>query len=304
MKKFFLQCLLIGGCLFFVPLIIIYGSGYKNEELLAFVNENIQKEVEGDKQNTLLDESMLIPLLAKEIPYTYEYETIKAQAVIIRTYVTRKALGIQTNGTILGYTDEEMRSLWKENYDSIYATYKEALQDTVDQVLLYDGTPIQALYHGASGGMTRSAQAVYGVDVPYLVSVTSSVDNVNKQIKLTKESIIEKLQKENESFVADSETLENQIQIVEKDEAGYIKSIQIGNIVLGGEKLKSLFDLPSSNFKIFTSGDYLIFDVKGNGIGVGLSQNGANELAKQGKTYDEILKYYYTGVEIAPYEKE
>lgn len=103
-------------------------------------------------------------------------------------------------------------------------------------------------------------------------------------------------------MIVDIGTLENQIQIIEKDEADYVKSIQVGNVTLKGEEIKELLDLPSSCFKVYSSGDELIFDVRGIGQGIGLSQNGANELAKQGMNYKDIIKYYYTDVMIEKYE--
>ena len=96
--------------------------------------------------------------------------------------------------------------------------------------------------------------------------------------------------------------LEKQIQVVKKDEADYVMAMQIGNVTLSGEKMKNLFKLPSCAFKIYNSEDEMIFDVRGIGDGIGLSVNGANELAKQGMLYEEILKYYYTDVTIEDYE--
>lgn len=262
----------------------------------------IQSEQPNQSEDeTLLDESLIIPILAKEMPYTYEYEAIKAQAVIIRTYMARRALGMQTKSELKGYTEEEMKQLWQDEYDSIYETYKDAVEETKDELILYNGQPIQPLYHKASGEYTRAAKDVYDVDVPYLVSVKSQDVSTNTQVKMSKGDVIAALKKQYTELVADEKTLENQIQIIEKDEAGYIKSIQVGNVILDGESFRNLLGLESSNFKIYLSGDQFIFDVVGSGNGVGLSQGGANELAKQGKNYKEILNYYYTNVEIQKY---
>ena len=89
---------------------------------------------------------------------------------------------------------------------------------------------------------------------------------------------------------------------MKKDEAEYISAVQIGNITVSGEKLKELLELPSSAFKLYNSGDEIIFDVRGIGMGIGLSLNGANELAKEGMLYEDILHYYYTDVTIEEYE--
>ena len=97
------------------------------------------------------------------------------------------------------------------------------------------------------------------------------------------------------------ENLEAQIQIIEKDQSEYVKSLQIGNQIIDGEEFKNLLDLPSSCFKIFNQQDWLVFDVKGEGNGIGFSQNGANEWAKEGKDYKELIYAYYKDVKIGEY---
>lgn len=301
MKQLIKALCFVGTSLFLIPIIIIYGSGYNRQNVLAQIRA--EQVSQTDEEETLLDESLIIPILAREMPYTYEYEAIKAQAVIIRTYMARRALGMQTKSELQGYTEEEMKQLWQDEYESIYETYKDAVEETKDQLILYNGQPIQPLYHKSNGGLTRDAKDVYDVEVPYLVSVESQDITTNTQVKMSKSDIVTALRKKYTDLVADEKILENQIQIIEKDEAGYIKSIQVGNVILNGEMFRTLLGLESSNFKIYLSGDHLIFDVVGSGIGVGLSQNGANELAKQGKDYNEILNCYYSGVEIKQYSQ-
>jgi len=301
MKEFIRAVCFIGGCLFFIPFIIVYAGGYHSEDLLQKIT--IQNEAEKNEaaDPTFIDKEKLIGILAKEIPYSYEYETVKAQAVIIRTYLGRRMLGIQNKGELDGYTQEEMKELWGENYDSIYKTYEEAAEDTGNEMIFYNNEPIEALYHQSSGGRTRAAKDVYSVDIPYLQGVQSAGDNITKQVEVKKGEMIAKLKESYPDIIVDERIIENQIQIIEKDEAEYIKSIQIGNEIIKGEDFKKLLGLPSSNFKIFKKENSLIFDIKGAGHGVGLSQNGANELAKTGKTYKDMINYYYTDVTIENY---
>ena len=143
---------------------------------------------------------------------------------------------------------------------------------------------------------------MYKTEVPYLKSVESPVDTVTHQVTYTKKEVVERIKSKYDQLLVSADTLENQIQIVSKDEAGYIGGIQIGNITLGGEEFKTLLELPSCAFKIFFSDENVIFDVKGVGTGIGLSQNGANELAKQGMGYEDIIKHYYTDITIENYE--
>lgn len=301
MKEFIKSICFIGGCLFLIPLIIVYAGGYQNGDLLQKVNIQTEKNNNEGDDTAFIDEAKIVGILAKEIPYTYEYEAIKAQAVVIRTYIARRMLGIQTKGTLEGYTEEEMKNVWGEDYSEIYATYKEAVNETKNEIILYNNEPIEAIYHKASGGKTRTAKDVYDVDIPYLKSVTSEGDMVTKQIELQKSEIVAKLQEVYPDIIIDASTMENQIQIVEKDEAEYVKSIQIGNVIIKGEEFRKILGLPSSNFKVFNHNNSLVFDVSGIGHGAGLSQNGANELAKSGKTYLDIIKYYYKDVVIENY---
>jgi stage II sporulation protein D len=301
MKGFLKVICFIGGALFLIPIMIVYAGGYQNENLLQQMTVQNQAGQSEDNKTSFIDQEKIIGVLAKEIPYTYEYETIKAQAVIIRTYLARRMLGIQNKGELAAYTEGEMKELWGENYEHIYATYYEAVKDTQNEMIFYDDEPIEALYHKACGGRTRSAEDVYHVQIPYLQSVASEGDTVSKQMELQKKEIVAKLIEVYPEIMIDENTLENQIQIVERDGTEYIKNIQIGNVIINGEQFRKLLELPSSNFKIYDKNSKLIFDIKGEGSGVGVSQNGANELAKGGKLYKDILKHYYTDVTVENY---
>lgn len=300
MKKFIQMMICVGSSMFLLPIFIVYISGVE----VGHVGEiNSASQTQVKKEEDIIDEEILVGILAKEIPYTYELEAIKTQAVLIRSYMARRILGIQNKGAIVGYTVDEMKQIWgEERYQSIYNVYKEAIEATRGEIILYDNQPIEALYHEASSGRTRDAKSVYKVEIPYLKGVESPVDKISKQAKYTKEEIVRLMKEKYPNLIASADALEKQIQIVSKDEAGYVGVIQIGNITLTGEEIKNMLELPSCAFKIYNSEESLIFDVKGVGTGVGLSQNGANELAKQGMGYEDIIKYYYTDVTIEKYE--
>ena len=98
------------------------------------------------------------------------------------------------------------------------------------------------------------------------------------------------------------DNLINQIKVLERTNAGSVKTIQIGDKKISGRNIRTLFGLNSSNFDIGFENDTVVFKVKGYGHGVGMSQWGANAMAKNGSNYEEILKHYYTGVEITNLE--
>ena len=299
MRTYLKMFICVGSGLILLPIFIIHICGVEVGTRSLTTQVAVTKSVDED----IIQEETLIGILAKEIPYTYEIEALKAQAIVERTYMARRILGIQKQGAIVGYTVDEMKTLWgDEKYEEIYNTYKEAVQATRKQLIMYENKPIEALYHEASSGRTRDAKSVYKQDIPYLKSVESKVDEISQQLSFKKEEMAKKLQEAYPNLVIEANILEQQMQVVEKDEAGYILALQIGNITMTGETLKTLLDLPSCAFKIYNSGDKIIFDIRGIGDGIGLSLNGANELAKQGMTYEEILHYYYTDVTIEEYE--
>lgn len=297
MKSYFQMLVYVGSCFILLPIFIIHLSGIEIGSIEGNIGVVAQQEAED-----IINEETLIGILAKEIPYTYEPEALKAQAVVERTYMARRILGIQTKGAIVGYTVEEMKQLWGEDYHEIYNTYAEAVEATKRKLIMYDNKPIEALYHMASSGKTRDAKNVYKQEIPYLKSVESSEDKISEQIKYSKKEIVERLKVAYPSLVTQASTLAEQLQVVKKDEADYIMVVQIGNITLSGEQLKEILELPSCAFKMYNSGEDIIFDVRGIGTGLGLSLNGANELAKQGMLYEEILKHYYAEVTIEDYE--
>ena len=300
MKKFLIQLILIGSTLFLLPFFIVYATGNLDAQL-AYKQIEEQQKVKEEQVTHLIEVSRLIGILAKEIPSNYEMETLKAQGVICRTYLARRLLRIETKGELVGYTEEEMRKLWGQDYDSIYAIYKEAVEATGNEMILYNDEPIEAVYHRASSGITRNAEEVYGMAIAYLQSVENPKDVLTKQIPLKKSEIVKRLKEKYPTILLQEDNLEAQIQVIEKDQAEYVKSLQIGNQIIEGEELKKLLGLPSSCFKIFSEQDWLVFDVRGEGHGVGFSQNGANEWAKEGKDYKELIASYYKDVKIEEY---
>lgn len=299
MKTYLKIFICVGSSFLLLPILIIHICGVEVGSVASDTQVAITKPLDED----IIQEETLIGILAKEIPYTYEPEALKAQAIVERTYMARRILGIQKQGAIVGYTVEEMKVLWGDDkYHEIYDTYREAVGATRKQLIMYDNKPIEALYHEASSGQTRDAKSIYKQEVPYLKSVESKVDEVSKQVTLKKTDMAKKLIEAYPNLVVEAGILEQQIQIAKKDEAGYILALQIGNITMTGESVKAILGLPSCAFKIYHSEDEIIFDVRGIGDGIGLSLNGANELAKQGMTCEEILHYYYTDVTIEEYE--
>jgi stage II sporulation protein D len=284
---------MIISVLFLIPTLLVFVGGHYTQGLGEKVSqvdaEALQAQEEKIKQ--------LIGIVAKEMPIGYSLESKKAQAIIARTYLLRREEGLAESGELSGLSLEEMEGIWQEDFEKNYAVYQEAVVETDGIVMTYDGELIEPIYHTASIGQTRDGQEVYGIEVPYLKSVSSSFDeNSLTTAILDKKEIAQALKATYSDIVLDENLLESQIQVISRFESGYINSLQVGNLILSGEEFRNLLKLSSSYFEFTSKGDKLVFTVKGIGNGVGLSKNGANELAKQGKDYSEILTYYFTGI--------
>ena len=169
--------------------------------------------------------------------------------------------------------------------------------------ITYEGKPINAFFHSNSGGKTETTLNVWGGSgYPYLQSVSTSGEDAYTQYKsevtLTKEGFINKIKEKYSDFEIDFND-EKCISILEYTEGNRVKKIRIGNKEFSGVEIRTLIGLKSANFNIEIKGDNIYSSVVGYGHGVGMSQTGADSMAKAGKNYEEIIKHFYTGVEIS-----
>jgi len=258
------------------------------------------KRIKKNKIEKIPLEQYLIGVLAGEMPVSYEIEALKAQAVAARTYTLRKIetnknqeydLQDTTNDQV--YLDQEyLKEFWKQNFEKNTQKIKQAITETSGEYLTYDGQIIQAFFFSTSSGKTENCKDVFGSDLPYLVSVSSSWDTsspsyIGKQT-FTLEEFYSKLEQPyNENL---------NIEII-RNETNSINTININGINIKGTDFRHKLGLKSTNIEITENNREVIIESKGYGHGVGMSQYGALELARQGYKYDEILKYYYQGIE-------
>lgn len=257
----------------------------------------------------------LYGVVSAEMPASFETEALKAQAVVARTYTIYK---IQTNkGKHEGadicdnstccqawISKEDRFNKWEEtsrqtNWDKIV----NAVNSTKGKIVTYNGKPINAFFHSNSGGKTETTINVWGGDnYPYLQSVATSGEDTYSQYKseviLSKEEFVNKIKEKHSDFSINFNE-ENCIQILEYTEGNRVKTIKIGNLNLSGVEVRTLLNLKSANFTINVEENNIKFAVLGYGHGVGMSQTGADSMAKQGSNYEDIIKHFYTGVEIS-----
>ena len=243
-------------------------------------------------------EEYLIGVVGAEMPASFQMEALKAQAVVARTYALKLlASGKKLTDTVSTqvYKDNnELKKLWGNSYSTYYQKIKEAVISTKGVSVYYQGNYINALYHSTSNGKTEDANMVWGCSVPYLKSVDSKWDiQASSYLREIKEDFTNAL-----NLLGISSDTNIQFEIISRDESGRVEKIKVGDKIFDGVTFRNLLKLRSTDFSIMVINNQVSITTKGYGHGVGLSQYGANGMAQEGYTYREILKHYYTGVEV------
>lgn len=247
-----------------------------------------------DKLLTIDIEEYIIGVVAGEMPALFQEEALKAQAVASRTYLINH---LQTNDSITNTTDdqvyltkEEMKDKWGEDYDKYYKKIKKAVIETKNLIMYYQNEPIKAYYFSTSNGYTASSISVFNEQKEYLNSVESPFDKDNSHtIEISKQDFCNKL-----NIQCNNISITNII----KDNSNRVSNITINNQEYKGTQIRKLLSLRSTDFTINIKDTTIEITTKGYGHGVGMSQYGANNMAKLGYTYQEILKYYYQDIKI------
>ena len=206
-----------------------------------------------------------------------------------------------------GYiTKEKIAEIYKDDFDEKWAILDSAAKTALEYVVTYNKAPAMTVYHAISAGMTESAENVWGGEIPYLVPVESYGDKLSENYKTTvkwcKADVLDALNKCGAKL--NGKFPEEWFDGAKKTDSGYVDEIQIGAATFSGEKLRSLFGLRSTAFDVSFFDDDFIFTVYGYGHGVGMSQIGANAMAKDGADFKEILSHYYPGTVIEKRSKE
>lgn len=263
-------------------------------------------------------EDYICGVVSNEMPANFEKEALKAQAVAARTYLASK----KNNKCSLGqgadicdsthcqvYTSKERRlEKWDENYaEQYWNKIKEAVEETAGQVLSYQGELVlYPQFFSTSSGQTENSEDVYLGQIPYLRSVVStgeeSAPKYNSEKTVALNDFVNILNSNFSNLNVDKDDIKNSFQIESRSEAGGVIKLKINNIEIKGTDFRKVLSLNSTNFNYEISGDNIIFSCRGYGHGVGMSQWGANAMAKNGSSYEDILKHYYTGIEITSLE--
>lgn len=237
----------------------------------------------------------LIGVVSSEMPASFNFEALKAQSVLARTYTLKaKQTGKKLTDTVStqSYIDiDQMKNKWGNSFNTYYNKIKNAVENTNEEYLSYNGNYIEALYHSTNNGKTESSLDVFGNYYPYLISVSSEYDknasSYLRTINMPLDTISNKL-----GLSLNNDSV---ISILSYTDGGNIKEININGNNFSGKKVRELLGLRSADFDISISDNNANITTRGYGHGVGMSQYGANGMANAGYSYKDILSHYYPG---------
>ncbi len=257
----------------------------------------------------------VVGAVSAEMPATFEHEALKAQAVAAYTYAIRQAKkselapDSELGGAYFSndsskyqayFTENQIMQYYGDKYEEYIAKIVSAVSEVKGEYIAFEDEPIIAAYHSLSTGYTESAENVWGGDISYLTSVKSEYDskspNFTENYEFTDSEMKELLEKSFDDIKL-SDNPDEWFSDEEISNAGTVITVNVGNKKLTGQQIRSELTLRSAAFEISYDECFKITS-KGCGHGVGMSQYGANEMAKSGKNYEEILLHYYKGVEI------
>lgn len=265
----------------------------------------------------------LTGVVASEMSPTFELEALKAQAIVARTFTLRRLANSHLDADSRGHEsalcddyghcqayrgEEDNRERWGENHEAYMARCREAVEATEDIALIYAGELAATFYHSTCGGKTASAEEVWGQAYPYLIPVDCSWDQSAPRYEA--EAVLSLAQLP--YLLGDGTTPcialpEGEQAAIVPETSGKTESGRIANVIYGelsfpATAFRQKTGINSTAFSFYAEGDALTVYTRGYGHGVGLCQQGANGMAKEGYVYEEILTHYYPGTSIAPYD--
>ena len=283
-----------------IPYIITIYINKENKKNILVENYDSGYKIQ-DKDQEIDLENYLLKILPGQISMDQEEETIKCQAVILRTDLIRK-MGRSKKIKIENipyrvYKDKQYRNkLGNRAYEIMDQKRKKAVKETIGKVITYKGTLIEPYFHAVSVGMTLDASEWFGKKIPYLRQKESLSDIESKDYMSIKTISYQRMQIILEKHMKKKITiqqLQKNLRLLTVTKNGYVKQIKAGPYIISGENFARWMQLASNNFYFEQYKGNLRIICLGKGNGLGLSQYGADQMAKQGKTYQKILKYYY-----------
>jgi stage II sporulation protein D len=297
--------------LFAIPLVLLKDSEKKLEKdinpdtdlIIDVYMDDIDKVV------TMNFEDYILGVVAGEMPASFHVEALKAQALAARTYTMLRmrqfgGSGCSKHPEAEICTDSTHCQAYKnpaavkKDMDKL----KEAVYGTAGEVIVYDNRLIDAVFHSTSGGKTENSEEIWSNKVPYLRSVISQYEEHSPkyvtQQEVSIDNFIKSIKELDSGVNINKKNIKNEIKILERSEGGRITRLRIGDKNFDGMDVRNVLGLNSSNFNYTVGLGKIVFTVIGYGHGIGLSQYGADGMAKNGAGYRDIVMHYYQGVDI------
>lgn len=297
MKRFIMTTIIIVLIPFFVIKTFIKIDNI-NMKYISSKTIKVKNEKTGEIKEIPFEE-YIKGVVSGEMPANYELEALKAQAVAARSYALYHMNGKEfdvtnTTSTQVYLEDKDLKEKWKEDYEKNIKKIEKAIKETRGECLTYKGEKVDAMFFAVSTGKTENSEEVFVSKLPYLRSVSSAWDEKSPVFTDTVTMNIKDFY--NNLNIPYEEKLK--IEILEKTSTGRIRKLKINGQEINGRDIQTKLKLRSNYFEIIKKDNIIIINTKGYGHGVGMSQFGANEMAKEGSDYKKILKHYYEGTEI------
>jgi len=295
---------------------VVFTNLKKNDSSNSQIYVNVLRKGTKKVERMSLEE-YVIGAVAAEMPAEFSIEALKAQAIACRTYAARKISKKMLHG---GYEKQkvylcddyshcqayidinQMKQRWGKDFEKYYKKIYFSVMATKGEVLVYNGEIIDCLFHAASGGRTEDAKEVFGQSVPYLKSVVSRGEEAcpkfSGEFYFPYDEFVKRLKNFYPDLKLDTRKISSQVKVLQRTNTQRVKTIKVGNITMNGNEFRSIFGLYSTEFWVYPQARGIRIKTKGYGHGLGMSQWGANYLARQGRNYKEILFYYYKNVKI------
>lgn len=278
------------------------------------VPENLSISVYRTEQKKVEEidfEDYIIGVVASEMPADFSLEALKAQALTARTYIVTHVLNpgemsipddAMVTDTVthqVFHSDDQLRRIWGKDYDWKIERVKEAVQATRGQIITYEGAPITATFFSTSNGYTENSEDYWQNEIPYLRSVESPWDTSSPKYLKQKAFTTQQFSRALGVKLPSDGTVG---KITARTQGGRVATVNINGKTFTGREIREKLDLDSSDFQWKRIGNEIVIQTKGWGHGVGMSQYGADGMAKEGKTYQDIVQHYYNGVQISSIE--
>ena len=296
------KILLFSFLIILIPFIVVSIFISNDNIKFNYTSNNIVR-VYKEKENVIESvplEEYVYRVVSSEMPATFNNEALKAQAVASRTYVMyqikknkEKDYDVYDSENSQVYSEEDkLKERWQEKYKEYSNKIKKVVADTIGECIFYDNEIIDALFFSTSVGMTENSESVFSESLPYLRSVESKWDIESPSYASEKS-----FSKQEFCNILNIDCSNLKIEVLSKTDTGKIDKIRINNNEYIGKELRNILGLKSSYFEIINNSN-IVIKTKGYGHNVGMSQYGANGMANAGYKYKDIIKHYYTGVEI------